>query len=118
SWMEERLSPPAIMVELRRNAPQLLGQLPRLPGLAHDVLDNLSDSQTSQKQTAQSLIAIQQELRTIRRSQFATATGGALLISGSLILALDTLYVLNMPALGVTLGALGILILLSLWLKS
>jgi hypothetical protein len=61
---------------------------------------------------------LRREVRRHKAHATASLTGAAMLVSGSLMLALDGLYVYNLMALGTVLGVAGMVMLVLSWLDS
>ncbi len=116
-WMKERVGMPALIREFRDNAPLWLEKLPKLPILFHDTLEQVQAAQAQNERAGEELQALRIETQKSNQRTIMAITGGAMVISSSLILALDTLSAFNMPLLGAFLGSAGFVILAAAWMK-
>ncbi len=116
-WMSERLGWRAVWRGVQQNAPLWLEHLPEAPMLAYEALQAVKRQERMHKETAHELRALRVELEKGNRRSIAASTGGVLLLSSSIILALESLYVFNMAAAGVLLAMAGLVFLLLSWLE-
>lgn len=114
-WMNERIGPLALLRGIRDNAHEWTDIIPKLPVLIYETLQETHAAQHENKKLAAEIRSLREDLRAQSQNRSGSLLGGALLISGALILALDTLYVLNLPMLGVILGGSGLFALLMSW---
>jgi len=117
-WMNEHLGIRGLLKSLKKNAPLMAEKLPELPLLLHEVLDKAQHGKLEIKWKSDELEKLRHDMRRTSRRHYATITGAALLISGSIFLsygdhAPNIIY--NYPLLGWALGGLGIFILLTAW---
>ncbi|MDM8546280.1 ubiquinone biosynthesis regulatory protein kinase UbiB [Candidatus Venteria ishoeyi] len=115
-WVRERIGVRAVFHNFKEHMPELLEALPELPGLIHDNLAEIRHVRKHRTETITELRALRSEVEQLGQKNRFSIGGGALLISGALILALESLYVLNMPLLGVVLASLGMVLFLLSWL--
>jgi ubiquinone biosynthesis protein len=117
-WMAEQIGPRSFFRHLRENGPLWLEQLPRLPGLFHDVLEQARDGKLKMELEPRQLDEIKNEIRRANRRSFAVILGSSLLISASLFAALDGFgktMLGNAPLISWVLIALGGAIVFNAW---
>ena len=114
-WMSERIGSRAFIKGVQENFPYWLEKLPQLPKLVYEVLEQNQHERMQRQRLAQEIHILQQQIRRHDRRLIRAMIGTALLISGSIIIALSTLYVYEQPLLGTLLGGMGAMILLWLW---
>lgn len=117
-WMAEQIGPRSFFRHLRENGPLWLEQLPRLPGLFHDVLEQARNGKLKMELRPQQMDEIKNEIRQANRRSFGAILGGSLLISASLFSSLDGFdkaMLGNAPLVSWLLVGLGGLIILSAW---
>jgi ubiquinone biosynthesis protein len=116
-WMNERIGFRAFVDGLRREAPHWAQTLPKLPGMLEDALEQQRQQKSANKRLLLEMSALRRELRAHQRQRNDSLFGATLLLSGAIILALETIAVLNMPVLGMVAGGAGLVLLLSSWLR-
>lgn len=117
-WMAEQIGPRSFFRHLRENGPLWLEQLPRLPGLFHDVLEQARNGKLKMELRPQQMDEIKNEIRQANRRSFGAILGGSLLISASLFSSLDGFdkaMLGNAPLVSWLLVGLGGLIIFSAW---
>ncbi len=87
-WMKEQVGPKAILERARRNLGLFSEQLPELPLLAYKVLSGLEQQSLPIRWRSDELELLRREMRTHRSQMLAAFGGGALILSGTLILIL------------------------------
>jgi ubiquinone biosynthesis protein len=115
--MSERVGPRAFIHGIRDNAPLWMEKMPDLPNLIHAALTQVKSQEHQHKQTIIELQNLRIELKQSHQKQIIAITGSILLISGSVILALEPIYTYNMTALGTIFGVSGLSLLLLTWSK-
>lgn len=84
-WMRERMSPLALLRELRTEAPKWAAWLPRVPELLHETVQRARDGELSLEWKSEQLAQLREQLReTDRRNYFAIA-GGSLIVAAGLL---------------------------------
>jgi len=117
-WMNEHLGVRGLLKSLKKNAPLMAEKLPELPLLLHEVLDKAQHGKLEIKWKSEELEKLRRDLRLSSYRNFATIAGASLIISASIILALDgraPTIVYDAPLLSWVLGGVGALILLAAW---
>ncbi|MBT6272829.1 MAG: ubiquinone biosynthesis regulatory protein kinase UbiB [Chromatiales bacterium] len=118
-WMRGRLGPRAVLGELGRHAPQWGEMLPRLPGLAHDVLAQGRAGQLRVKVTHDELDKLSGLYRLAMRRLIAAVAGASFVLSAAVIYSgsLGGSTVLgSAPWLVWTLGVVGLGLLALAWI--
>ena len=113
-WVAQRAGPVAALRSVADRAPELLEQLPRLPGLILEAGRQLQRLDASARQQEQTLLLVQQMLEAQRRGQRRQRMVGAT--------ALIAAFALLLPATSAAAGSgsmalpVGILAILGVWL--
>ncbi len=110
-WMKEQIGFSAFLHNMKNSVPQWLETLPLVPELSRAALSQIQHQHQQHKQTLKEIKALRQELRQGKQQKIRALLGGALLISGSLMLSMGNLYVYNLPLLGTVLSVAGATIL-------
>jgi len=117
-WMAEQIGPRSLLRHLRENGPLWLEQLPRLPGLFHDVLQQARDGKLKMEIKPQQLGEIKNEIRQANKRSIAAIVGGSLLISAAIIATLsypDKDLFMNIPIISWIIVGVGSLIIVRAW---
>ena len=117
-WMAEQIGPRSFLRHLREQGPLWLEQLPKIPGLVHDVLEQARDGNLKMELKPQQMDEIKNEIRQANKRSFGAILGGSLLISASLFSALDGFekaMIGNAPLITWVLILLGGAIILNSW---
>ena len=117
-WMAEQIGPRSFFRHLREHAPLWLEQLPRLPGLFHDVLEQAREGKLKMELKPQQMDEIKNEIHLANKRSFGAILGGSLLISASLFSALDgfdKIMIGNAPMVSWLLIGLGGIIIINAW---
>ena len=85
-WMKEQVGPKAFLARARKNLGPVSEQLPELPLLAYRVLDALDRRDLSIRWRSDELERLRLETRGHRAQVLAAVTGGALVLSGTVLL--------------------------------
>ena len=107
-WMDEQVGPRAVLGDLRENLPQLRDALRELPAAIKHLADQAAEGKLQVRAHTPDLKLLREQLRQQQRQRFLLAVGLTATISGTLILALDT-----MPGLGWVLIVAGIISLIA-----
>jgi len=87
-WMKQRVSPRAFAGRLKDSLPLFSEELPEIPHLAYQALKNVSAGELEVRWKSTELESIRSEVAKNQRSTRQSISGGALLISGTLLLSL------------------------------
>lgn len=120
-WMQQQVGPKAFARKLKKNLPKMTEYAADMPILLHKVLNDASEGRLELEIKSDDLTRMRQEARKHNRTIVTTVSGGAMLISGSMLLTLGPSILLSASitlTAGATLSALGGLILIQSWLKS
>ena len=106
-WMDEQVGPRAVLDDLRENLPQLRDALRELPAAIKHLADQAAEGKLRVRAHTPELKLLREQLERQQKQRFLLAVGLTAAISGTLILALDT-----MPGLGWVLIVAGTLSLI------
>ncbi len=115
-WMRDQIGPSAAFKELKNNAPRWMEAFPKLPMLTYDTLEQINKGKLQVNWKSDELKKIHQEIKSGNRRTFSAIVGGSLIISATILLALNgfTLAMLgSMPLLSWLLAGIGLIILLN-----
>ncbi len=90
-WLSEQLGLRALFRGLRKNLPYIAEHLPDLPQLGYQALQRIANDELRVELRAPQLEALKQEIRRANRRSLRAIIGGSLVISASIIIALDGL---------------------------
>lgn len=107
-WMDEQVGPRAVLDDLRENLPQLRDALRELPAAIKHLADQAAVGKLQVRAHTPELKLLREQLAQQQRQRFLLAIGLTATISGTLILALDT-----MPGLGWVLLIAGMIFLIA-----
>lgn len=80
-WIRDQLGPSAVMQTIKRNGPALAEQLPQIPKMAFEALQEIRKLSANQERLLQNLH--EQHVRSLRRDRISSLLGlGAILIGG------------------------------------
>ncbi len=117
-WMKEQLGMPALIREVRANAPRWGEILPVLPVLAHDVLQQVREGKLKVEWTSPELKRLRYEMRNNNQRVVLAITGAALIVSAAVLLGLDgfsPIMIYGAPLGTWLLGGMGVFILMAAW---
>ncbi len=117
-WMEQQVGPKAFARKLKKNLPKMTEYAADMPILLHKVLNDAAEGRLELVIKSDELTRIREEAKMHHRSIVSTISGGAMLISGSMLLTLGPSILL--PAsytltAGAVLSAIGGLVLVQSW---
>ncbi|MEJ2326818.1 MAG: ubiquinone biosynthesis regulatory protein kinase UbiB, partial [Chromatiaceae bacterium] len=104
-WMKEQVGPKAILDRAWRNLGPFSEQLPELPLLGYKVLSGLEHQTLAVRWRSDELELLRREMRAHRSQMLAAFGGGALILSGTLIIILGPGAILTITAAQVLAGA-------------
>jgi len=87
-WMKDQIGPRAFLERLRNNLGPASEQLPELPLIAYRVLDGLERQNLAIRWRSEELERLREDVRAHRSHMLASMGGGALIVSGTLLLVL------------------------------
>ena len=108
NWMRERIGAKAFTRQIKQQFPYWVENLPKLPSLVHDALQQHHQQQL---QTQFELKALRQSLEQQQQNRQHNHAGSALLIGGCLLLALETVPWFDTKILGILLFIIGLVFL-------
>jgi len=117
-WMSEQVGARAFAGRLRRSLPEWSERLPEIPELLHRTLQQATDGKLRVQWESRDLEKLRRQMHRSGRRTLAAITGGALLISASVIYGLDgytPLMLGGAPLLTWLFGGLAVILLLSAW---
>jgi len=117
-WMADQIGPRALFRHLKENVPLWAEQLPKIPGILFDVLEQAKEGKISVELKATQMGELRSEIRKANHRTFAATIGGALIVSASVIAALDgyqKMIIAGAPFISWVLGGLGVALILVAW---
>jgi len=102
-WMDEQVGPRAVVEDLRQNLPQLRDALRELPGVIHQLADQLQSGRLQVEMSTPDLEILNDRLRVQQKQRYRVAVGATAIISGTAVLTLASL-----PLLGWALVSVGL----------
>ena len=118
--MDEQLGMRAALRDLKERLPEWREILPELPRLAHDVLQQVSQSQERLERATRDLEALRRQVRSNNQRMVLAVVGTGLLVSAALVYGLDgyrPLMLGGAPVISWVLGVAGTWMLLRTWLS-
>ncbi len=115
-WMKNKLGPRSFFKHIKENAPQWAEQLPKLPNLIFDVLEQTKKGQLKVELNETQMQQIKQEIKSGNKRSIRAIIGGSLLITSALLVNVElSFFAGNYADLPTIIsGMLGITLLLSL----
>jgi len=115
-WMKDKIGPRSFFKHLKENAPLWAEQLPKIPNLIFDVLEQAKKGDLKVELNDTQMQHIKNEIKLGNKRSLRAISGGSLLITAALLINVNipflyTIYA-DLPAL--MSGGLGIVLLLSL----
>ena len=110
-WMQEQVGPKALLRHVREALPEWSEIVPAMPQLAHRALSDAVAGRLTVNWRSAELEALRRDLKEHNRRSVGAVAGGAVLVSGTLIVTHGP-PVLASAALGAGLLAVGVLLLL------
>jgi ubiquinone biosynthesis protein len=120
-WMAKQIGPGALWKHLRENVPLWAERLPQLPNLIYDVFNKAKQGEFQVTLDDKQLQRLRDELRVNNRRTYGAILGSALIVSASVISALDGMQKVMLgplPLISVVLGCFGVAILIAAWPRS
>lgn len=114
-WMKEQLGWKKALRQITRDAPRWSEQLPELPGLVHDVLQQIRTGHTHSEEQRRQFEELRREMHSGNRRTLLAITGAALILSGAIIMGLDgytPAMLAGVPLATWLLGGIGVLLAL------
>lgn len=116
-WMKDKIGPRSFVKHLKENAPLWAEQLPKIPNLIFDVLEQAKKGQLKVELNDAQMLEIKQHLNNNSHRSLRAIAGGSLLITSALLMNVDFTFINSsynhIPKL--ISASLGILLLLSLF---
>ena len=115
-WMKEKIGPRSFFKHIKENAPLWSEQLPKIPNLIFDVLDQAKKGELKVELNKSQMSQIQQEIKSGNSRSIRAIVGGSLLITTALLINIDLPFssVDYSHIAKLVMGGLGITLLLSL----
>lgn len=115
-WMKDKIGPQTFFKHIKENAPLWAEQLPKMPSLFFDALENIKNGQLKVELNENQLKEIKQEIKRNNHRSIRAIVSGSLLITSALLVNIDLSFLTteyaNLPA--IISAGLGIALLLSL----
>ena len=104
-WMNEQVGPKSFVNRLKRSLPRASEQLPALPELAYNVLNDAAAGRLRLRLESPELEDVRDEIRRANRRTVNAVSGGALAVSASLLAGLPGAW---LPSLVLEVGVLSL----------
>ncbi len=117
-WIREQIGPKAFIKHLRINFPMWAERMPQLPNMFYDVLQQAKEGNLKVELQDKQLRQLRGEMRRANRRTWGAIVGGSLLLSATILAALDGYakpMLGDLPVYSWVMGAVGIVILLAAW---
>lgn len=88
-WMKDKIGPKSFFKHIKENAPLWAEQLPKIPNLIFDVLDQAKKGELKVELNESQMQQIKQEVKLGNQRSVLAITGGSLLITASLMWNID-----------------------------
>ena len=115
-WMKDKIGPKSFFKHLKENAPLWAEQLPKIPNLIFDALEQAKKGEFKVVLNETQMLQIKQEIKSGNNRSLRAIAGGSLLITSALLVNVDLSLLLleyrNLPS--IISGVLGVSLLLSL----
>ena len=115
-WMKDKIGPKSFFKHIKENAPLWAEQLPKIPTLIFDVLDQAKNGELKVELNETQMSEIKQEITIANKRSVRAITGGSLLITAALLWNIDLTFlnsdISQLPKF--IAGGVGIVLLLSL----
>ena len=109
SWIEQRKGFEGLKQKAQQHGPELLEQLPEIPGMVHELLKQARDGRLALEWRSSELEKIRSQLRSNRHTLYSAIAGGSMLISSVLLLNIGYLTT------GAVLAVVSAIVLLRSW---
>lgn len=116
--MAEQIGPRALWRHLKENAPLWAEQLPKLPNLIYQVMENARQGKLQVTLKDEQMEELREQMRQNNRRLYGAITGSGLVVSAAVISALDgfsKVMLGPMPTISWILGSFGLAIILAAW---
>ncbi|TDY03747.1 ubiquinone biosynthesis regulatory protein kinase UbiB [Thiohalophilus thiocyanatoxydans] len=117
-WIREQIGPRAFIKHLRINFPMWAERLPQLPNMVYDVLEQAKNGNLNVELQERQIRQLRQEMRRNNRRTWSAIVGASLILSATILAALDgyaKTMLGNLPLYSWLLGGAGLAILLAAW---
>lgn len=117
-WTREHLGPRALLRTLRKELPRWWEMAPRLPGLAHEVLERARSGELELGWRSQELQRLRSQMGTNHRRLFFAIVGSTLIFASAVTLATQGAALPNwaaLPGASWLLAAIGLVLLARAW---
>lgn len=94
-WMKQRMAPPGVLKNLKQHLPEWLEQSPEIPTLLFDAMNQIKHLESYGRQRENQTLKLLEEIKQQRKQSKDTLIGGALVISGILLMQAETIYLLT-----------------------
>ncbi|MFP3873745.1 MAG: ubiquinone biosynthesis regulatory protein kinase UbiB [Thiohalophilus sp.] len=117
-WIREQIGPKAFIKHLRINFPMWAERLPQIPNMLYDVLQQAKDGNLTVELQDRQMRQLRREMRRANRRTWSAIVGASLILSATILAALDgyaKTMLGNLPVFSWLLGGAGLAILLAAW---
>ena len=117
-WMADQIGPRALFRHLKENVPMWAERLPMIPNMMFDVLQQTKEGKLRVELQSRQMDELRREIRKANQRTFVATIGGALIISASVITALDGFQMAMLggaPFIAWVLGGFGLAMVVAGW---
>lgn len=92
-WMKDKIGPRSFFKHIKDNAPLWSEQLPKIPNLIFDVLEQAKKGELKVELNEEQMLQIKREIRSSNSRSIRAITGGSLLITATLLFNTDLSFI-------------------------
>ncbi len=117
-WMSERMGVKGFVKSMMLNLPRLIERLPEFPNRTIDLIDKLYDGKIEMENKSNEIRKLRKEMKTYNRKTIVSVIGSGLILSATIIYALNNTThgeIISIPLASWILGVLGLVLIYFSW---
>ena len=117
-WMSERMGVKGFVKSAMLNLPRLIERLPEFPNRTIDLIDKLYDGKIEMENKSNEIRKLRKEMKTYNRKTIVSVIGSGLILSATIIYALNNTThgeIISIPLASWILGVLGLVLIYFSW---
>ena len=117
-WMNERMGVKGFVKSAMLNLPRLIERLPEFPNRTIDLIDKLYDGKIEMENKSNEIRKLRKEMKTYNRKTIVSVIGSGLILSATIIYALNNTThgeIISIPLASWILGVLGLVLIYFSW---
>jgi len=117
-WMSERMGVKGFVKSAMLNLPRLIERLPEFPNRTIDLIDKLYDGKIEMENKSNEIRKLRKEMKTYNRKTIISVIGSGLILSATIIYALNNTThgeIISIPLASWILGVLGLVLIYFSW---